>query len=355
MSDTRRPLGLKRLALAGAAVAIGLTATIADAHAERVRWKMHAAYASNIPIIGDTPTMLVETIDKASGGEFKIKHFEPGALVPGIKYYDPVSSGALDSAYGTPGFNVNKNFAYAFFASVPFGPRAGEYLAWMRYGGGEEMAREMYARDNIRFYVCGVAPPETSGWFRKEIKSLDDLKGLKMRFFGLGAKVMEKFGVSTQLLSAGDIYPALELGSIDATEFSMPVTDKGYGFYQIAKHNYFPGWHQQSTINELLVNMDKYNALSDAHKELLAAGCDRATLYMFVKGEASQFDAIKFHQSKGVTIHRWTDEQLAQFEAAWKEVIADEIAGNDDAKRIWDSYSKFRADYAVWRDNGYLK
>ena len=341
--------------LAGAVAAVGMTATMADAQAERVRWKMHAAYASNIPIIGDTPTMMIETVSKASGGEFQIKHFEPGALVPGIAYYDPVSSGSIDAAYGTPGFNVNKNNAYAFFASVPFGPGAGEYLAWMRYGGGEDMAREMYGKDNIRFNICGIAPPETSGWFRKEIKTLDDLKGLKMRFFGLGAKVMEKFGVSTQLLAAGDIYPALELGSIDATEFSMAVTDKGYGFYQVAKHNYFPGWHQQATINELLVHQAKYDALSEAHKELLAAACDRATLYMFVKGEALQFDAIKFHQEKGVTVHRWSDEILAQFEAAWQEVIAAEIAGNEDAKRIWASYSKFREDYAVWKDNGYLK
>jgi TRAP-type mannitol/chloroaromatic compound transport system substrate-binding protein len=344
-----------RYALAGAVAVVGLASIATDTQAERVRWKLHAAYASNIPIIGDTPTMMIDTVDKASGGEFKIKHFEPGALVPGNAYYDPVSSGALDSAYGTPGFNVNKNFAYAFFASVPFGPRAGEYLAWMRYGGGEDMAREMYGRDSIRFYICGIAPPETSGWFRNEIKTLDDLKGLKMRFFGLGAKVMEKFGVSTQLLAGGDIYPALELGSIDATEFSMPVTDQGYGFYQIAKHNYFPGWHQQSTINELLVNQGKYEALSDPHKELLAAACDRATLYMFVKGEASQFDAIKFHQSKGVTIHRWSDANLAKFEAAWQEVIADEIKENEDAKKIWASLSAFRKDYAIWKDNGYLK
>jgi len=341
--------------LAGAVAAIGMAATVADAQAERVRWKMHAAYASNIPIIGDTPTMVIDTIDKVSNGEFKIKHFEPGALVPGIAYYDPVSSGSIDSAYGTPGFNVGKNNAYAFFASVPFGPGAGEYLAWMRYGGGEAMAREMYGRDGIQFFICGIAPPETSGWFRKEIKTTDDLKGLKMRFFGLGAKVMEKFGVSTQLLAAGDIYPALELGSIDATEFSMAVTDKGYGFYQVAKHNYFPGWHQQATINELLVNKAKYDGLSDPHKELLAAACDRATLYMFVKGEALQFDAMKFFQEKGVTLHRWSDDILAQFEKAWQEVIAAEIAANADAKNIWASYSKFRADYKVWKDNGYLK
>jgi TRAP-type mannitol/chloroaromatic compound transport system substrate-binding protein len=345
---------VKTAALLGLATGVVMAST-GDADAKRVRWKMHSAFGSKIAVIGEGAVNISDTITKASGGDVTLKMFEPGALVPGTQYYDPISSGALDAGFGTPGYHVNKNNAYAFFSAVPFGPGAGEYLAWMRYGGGEEIATEMYGRDQIRYNLCGVIAPESSGWFRNEVKSVDDLRGLKMRFFGLGAKVMEKFGVSTQLLAGGDIYPALELGSIDATEFSMPVTDKGYGFYQIAKHNYFPGWHQQSTINELLVNQDAYKALSDAHKELLAAGCDRATLYMFVKGEASQYDAIKFHQSKGVTIHRWTDEQLAQFEAAWKEVIAEEIAGNEDAKRIWASYSKFREDYAVWRDNGYLK
>ena len=140
----------------------------------------------------------------------------------------------------------------------PFGPPAPEFLAWLFYGGGVELAEEMYGRDNIKFHACGMIPPETSGWFREEITSLDQLQGLKMRFFGLGAKVMQKFGVSTQQLAGGDIYPALELGTIDATEFSMPAIDRSYGFYQIAKYNYFPGWHQQSTTNEILINKEKW-------------------------------------------------------------------------------------------------
>ena len=340
---------------AGVMAAVTFAGAASDADAKRVRWKMHSAFGGKLIVLGEGANYVADSITKMSGGELTMKFFEPGALVPGTAYYDPVSSGALDAAFGTPGYNVNKNNAYAFFSAVPFGPSAGEYLAWMQYGGGNELATEMYARDKIQYVQCGIIAPESSGWYRKEIKSADDLRGLKMRFFGLGAKVMEKFGVSTQLLAGGDIYPALELGSIDATEFSMPATDKDLGFYQIAKHNYFPGWHQQSTMNELLIYKPSYDALDDTQKALIKTSCDANVMFMFVRGEAIQFPAMKFHQEKGVTIHRWSDEMLAKFEAAWNEVVADEIKDNEDSKKIWASLTAFRKDYAIWKDNGYLK
>ena len=341
--------------VAGALLATMVVGAASDADAKRVRWKVHSGFGSKLFVIGTGPYNVSNSLKAMSNGEIDLKIFEPGALVPGIAYYDPVSSGSIDAAWGTPGFNVNKNFAYAFFSSVPFGPNGGEYLAWMRYGGGVQMADEMYGRDGIKFYICNIIPPETSGWFRKEINSVADLKGLKMRFFGLGAKVMEKFGVSTQLLAAGDIYPALELGSIDATEFSLAAIDKDLGFYQVAKHNYFPGWHQQATIGELLVNKAKHDELDDSQKAMLKAACDQQTLQGFVEGEAGQFEAMLFHKEKGVQIHRWSDEMIATFEKAWLEVIQAEIKNSEDAKKIWASYSKFRDDYAIWREHGYLR
>ncbi|MCG8597455.1 MAG: C4-dicarboxylate ABC transporter, partial [Kiloniellales bacterium] len=243
-----RALGVLAFAVSAAVV----FSTTADA--KKVRWKMHAAFGENVAVLGPPPHRVADAVKAMSGGDFDIRVFEPGALVGGYAYYDPVGQGAIDAAFGTPGANQGKNSAYNFFSTWPFGPAAPEFLAWFVYGGGVELATEMYARDNIKYLLCGMIPPETSGWFRNEITSLEQLKGLKMRFFGLGAKVMQKFGVSTQQLAGGDIYPALELGTIDATEFSMPAIDRSYGFYQIAKHNYFPGWHQQSTANEILVN-----------------------------------------------------------------------------------------------------
>lgn len=344
---------LRTVAATAIVSAMAASTFVSDAEA-RTRWKVHSAFGSKIFVIGPGPHNIAKAIETMSDGDFIMKPFEPGALVPGTKYFDAVSTGSIDAAWGTPGYDTHKNFAFSFFSAVPFGPGGGEYLAWMRHGGGDEIATEMYARDNIKYYMCNLIAPESSGWFRKEIKSLADLKGLKMRFFGLGAKVMEKFGVSTQLLAGGDIYPALELGTIDATEFSMPAIDKDLGFYQIAKHNYFPGWHQQSTLGSLLVNQDKLKALPESQQEMITQACQAQVMRSFAESEAFQHQAMAFHQSKGVTIHRWSPEILAELEGKWKEVIAAEIADSKDAQTIWESYSKFREGYSIWRENGYL-
>lgn len=335
---------------------LATSALLSPAHAEKkVRWKMHGAYGANVAVIGPPGPRIAEAVRKMSGGDFDIKFFEPGALAGGYAYYDPISQGGFEAAYGTPAANQGKNSAFAFASTWPFGPGVGEFLAWIQHGGGEELISELYARDNIKYLLCGFIAPETSGWFREPITSTDQLKGLKMRFFGVGAKVMQKFGVSTQQLAAGDIYPALELGTIDATEFSMPAIDRSLGLHQIAKYNYFPGWHQQATSNELLINMDKWNELPESYQAMLETACDANIAQQFADGEASQFQAMLDNESDGVTNMVWPDEILAEFRAAWEEVLADEIADNPDAQKIWESYSAFHEKYKVWGDRGYLK
>ena len=348
---TRFTLGLYGLVVGATALSL---VTAADA-SDKVRWKMHSTYSKALAVAGPPPHQVADIIDRMSDGDFKIKVFEPGALVAGAKYYDAVSEGSIEAAYGSPGFNAGKNSAYAFFASIPFGPNAGEMMAWLKHGGGIDLARELYAQDNIYFLPCGLLPPETGGWYRKEIKSLEDFKGLKMRFFGLGAKIMEKFGVSTQLLAPGDVYPALELGTIDAAEQSVPAIDRGLGFYQVAKFNYYPGWHQQSTVQELVVNLKKWEALKDGYKAMVEAACDQALLNQFADGEATQFVAMQANQKDGVQIKTYPDSFLAAFKGAWKDVIAEETAANPDSKRAWDSLSAFRDQYKIWGDVAYVK
>lgn len=176
-----------------------------------------------------------------------------------------------------------------------------------------------------------------------------------MRFFGLGAKVMQKLGVDTQLLAGGDIYPALERGTIDATEFSMPAIDLDLGFYQVAKHYYFPGWHQQSTTFELMIHKPTWDALSDKHKAVLETVCRANFTAGLAEGEAIQAEALKELEAKGVTLHRWDPAILATIEQTWNEV-AKEIAASDKAfAESWESLQSFRADYARWRELGYLK
>lgn len=326
-----------------------------SAYADKVTLNMPSTFPGSLIQLGQAGVKLQDTLNLISGGDIEVKFFEPNALVPPLEIYDNVSNGSVDAGWSVPGYWGSKNSAYNLFAAVPFGPSAGEYLAWHWYGGGEEMMNEIYNRDGIQSLVCGVIAPEASGWFRKEIKSPEDLKGLKMRFFGLGAKVMQKLGVDTQLLAGGDIYPALERGTIDATEFSMPAIDQNLGFYNIAKHYYFPGWHQQSTIQELLISKAKWDSMDDRQRAMVTTACRANTATQLAEGEAIQGKALAEMEANGVTIHKWPQEMLDTFKGAWEEVVAEEIAANPDFKNVWDSMQEFRAEYSKWSNLGYLQ
>jgi len=322
----------------------------------KVRINLASAFPTSLPIVGEALPKLAKKVARASDGNVEIKVNEPGALVPALQAIQAASRGSVDAAWSTAGFFSGTDSAFDMFTAVPFGPGVGEYLAWMYYGGGLELAREMFAKHNVHYIPCGITPPEASGWFRKEIKSAQDLKGLKMRFFGLGAKVMEKMGVSTQLLAPGDIFQALQLGTIDATEFAMPVMDQKFGFYQVAKFYYFPGWHQQASILALVINQKKWDSLADSQKGVIELGCGDNIREMIAEGEAQQWKAMKEMRDKhGVKIMHWSPEILRAYEKAWNEVVADQSAQNPNFKKVYDSYSKFRADFAIWREHGYLQ
>ncbi len=321
---------------------------------KKVKWKMASTFPGSLTQLGTAGVRFQEQISRISNKNIQVKFFEPGALVPALEVFDAVSSGAIDAGWSTPGYWAGKVPALPLFGAVPFGPSAGEYMAWIYYGGGKQLFEEIYAKHNIKGIFCGVIPPEASGWFRKEINTIEDMKGMKMRFFGLGAKVMEKIGVSTQLIAGGDIFPALELGTIDATEFSMPAVDLNLGFYQVAKHYYFPGWHQQSTLFELMVNMDKWNKLSDTQRAQIEVTCGDNMRNSIAEGDAIQIKALETLKSKGVIIHKWSSEILQTLEKAWMEVVEEESSKDEDFRRSWNSLSTFRKNYQTWKDLGYL-
>ena len=341
---------------AAAALTLGLVAASSDASAvERIRWKMQSTWGSQVAINGESAVYFSKKIEELSEGKIQIRFHEPNALVPSLEVWDAVKNKAIHAGYTTPGYHAGKIPAVSFFTAVPFGPSMGEYHAWMEYGGGNELKEEIYAEHGLYPINCLSHAPETSGWFKKKINSVEELKGLKMRFFGLGAMVMSKLGVSTQLLAGGDIYPALEKGVIDATEFSMPTHDLSYGFYQLAKFNYFPGWHQQTSIGELLLNLEEWNKLSDTAKALITSACRDTVWWALVRSEAKQVPAMRELEKKGVTFVRWSEEDLAKIEAAWDEVVAEQSAEDPLFAKIYASYKAFRDDYAIWRDNAYLK
>ncbi len=346
---------IHRIAAFGVAAAFVFAGAMAQAQDKKVRVQMQSNFATSVAILGPNAKYTAETIQRVSGGSIEVKFFEPGALVPPGQAFDAVASGALDAAWATPGFWTGKDIAFAVFATVPFGPDGGEYLAWMKFGGGEKLMQELYAKYGIHSLLCNLIAPEASGWFRKEIKTLDDLKGLKMRFFGLGANVMQKMGVSTQLLQAGEIFQALQLGTIDATEFSMPAMDLTLGFHQVAKFYYFPGWHQQSTFGDMLWNKKKWDTLSPTQQAQVEASCDSAIVRGFALSEASQAKAMREIESKGVKLMTWDKTFLAAYEKAWNEVVIEQTAKSPEFKKAWDSLSAFRAEYSVWRERGYLR
>jgi TRAP-type mannitol/chloroaromatic compound transport system substrate-binding protein len=351
-------LGLARTLLSLAAVAVigAAPASAADAQDKRVKWKMQSAFGSQLPHIGTSGVRFSKNIERLSAGRFEIKFFEPGALVPPLECFDAVAKGSVESCWTTPGYYTGKYPALAFFTTVPFGPPIGEFLAWKWFGGGNKLRDEIYAKHNLVSIDCFAIAPETSGWFRSEIKSVKELQGLKMRFFGLGAQVMQKLGVSTQLLAAADIYPALERGVIDATEFSMPTMDIKLGFHQVAKFNYFPGWHQQSSVSELMMNKDAWDKLPDNYKAMIEIAAGDSMMHTYAESESAQFAVMKEMGEKyGVKIRRWSDEDLATIEQAWLDVLKEESAKDPLFKKVADHYLDYRGKYAVWGKSQVMK
>ncbi len=346
---------LRLAAIAGLAGSLAV-AFGTGAHAEeKVRWKMQSMFGSKLSVIGETAPRFSKNIKRISGGTLEIKFFEPGMLVPSLEGFEAVKTGSVDAVWGTAGHHAGKVPALAWFSAVPFGPGPAEIMAWLYKGGGDEIYDRIYAEHGLKGVHCGIIAPEASGWFRKEIKSVDDLKGLKMHFIGLGALVMQKMGVSTYLLSAADVYPALERGVIDAAEASMPSIDRDLGFHRIAQHYYFPGWHQQSSVLELLLSKAKWDGLSDQHKAMIEITCGDSVRNMIALAEFKQPAALAVLESKGVTLHRWPPEVLAALRKAWDEVVVERSAEDPLFKEVAEHYKAFRAKYAVWKDYGYLR
>ncbi len=347
--------GFKGLAVCLIAGSVAFVAGDATAQ-KKVKWKMQSAWSTEVPNAGESGVRFVDAVSTMSNNKFNIKFFDPGALVPALETFDAVAKGSIESAWTTPGYHAGRYPGLSFMTTVPFGPSLTEFLSWKWFGGGNDIRDRIYAKHDLKAFDAFSHGPETSGWFKEPITDLDQLKGMKMRFFGLGAKVMTKIGVSTQLLAGADIYPALERGVIDATEYSMPTNDIKYGFYQIAKNNYFPGWHQQSSVSEFLTNKTKFEALPDAYQAMIVNATQAQVIYTHADADAQQFTAMKTMQDKyGVTIHRWADEHLAVFEKAWLEVVQEESEKDAIFKEFADSYFAFRNAFKLWGDAQAMK
>lgn len=349
---------LLRSATLSAAIlaAAGLAGFSGDVSAEQLRWKMPIAFASNLPGLGTPAPWVAEQLKTASDGELQVRVYEPGKLVPPFDILQSVSDGKVQAGYTWIGYDQGKVPAVPLFAAVPFGLKPWAFSGWYLFGGGHDMLQEVYANKGFNVYaqLCGIIGPETAGWYSKPLKSLDDYKGIKIRFAGLGGKVLEKLGASVTMMPGGELYQALEKGTIDATEFSMPAIDQILGFDQIVKYNLFPGWHQPFTAQYMLINGDEWNKTTDAQKAMIESTCTAATLRGLAEGEYKNGAVLAELQEKGVQNDLLPVEILRELKAVTDEVLAEEAAKDEDFKRAYESQQAFLDTYVIWDKRAYL-
>jgi len=343
----------KRWMYLGLALTVGLSTSVVNA-GDNIRWKVPVAFGTNLPALGDNITYVAKSLKSASAGAVQFKVFEPGKLVPPLSITAAVKDAKVPAGYTWLGYDQGKIPASPLFSARPFGMEPWAYTAWWYEAGGKALAEETYSKHGVHPILCGIIGPETAGWFRKAITSLDDIKGLKIRFAGLGGKVMQRAGASVTLLPGGEIFQALEKGAIDASEFSMPAIDQKLGFNKVAKFNYFPGWHQPFTAFHLVVNKKLWAGLSQKNKSLVNMACTAGVLRNLSKGEAIQGEVIKGFPAKGVTASSLPNGILKELKILTAQVLEEEAANDAMFKKVYESQEAFSENYKHWKRLGYL-
>ncbi|MEL0048205.1 MAG: TRAP transporter substrate-binding protein [Gammaproteobacteria bacterium] len=320
----------------------------------RIAWRLPIVFQTTMPVLGDNPVYLTRMIKAASGGAIDLQIFEPGEIVPAFSITDAVRDGKVSAGYTWLGYDQGKIPASPLVSAVPFGMEPWEYTAWWYEGDGRQLTEDLYQRYNIHPILCGITGPETAGWFRRRIDSLDDVKGLKIRFAGLGGQVIERLGASVTMLPGGEIFQALEKGAIDATEFALPVVDQSLGFNRVAPYNYYPGWHQPFTSSHLVVNLAVWQTLSDADQALLELGCTAAVTRNLAQAEALQGEIIAGFADIGVSAEILPEPLLRELNKVSDQVLQEEANRDPDFAEILASQRAFRSQYAQWKSRAYL-
>lgn len=344
--DRRSFIKSAGLVTAGGAVATTL-ATPALAQDTR-ELKMVTTWGKNLPGLGTGAQRLADRITKASDGRISVKLFAAGELVPPFESHDAVQSGSADMYHGAEYYWQGKNKAFNFFAAVPMGLTAAENDAWMQFGGGQELWDELSAGFGIKAFPAGNTGAQMGGWFRNEVNTVEDLKGIKMRMPGLGGEVLRRVGMTAVALPGGEVFPALQAGTIDATEWVGPWLDLTFGFYKVAKFYYGPGFHEPGTTLSLGINKGIWDSMSEADQELISACAYAENNQMYseinFRNGAALAELVNVH---GVQRRDFSDEIFEAFAKASEEVVS-EVAEDDLGRRIVDSFRKARTDLGGW-------
>jgi TRAP-type mannitol/chloroaromatic compound transport system substrate-binding protein len=314
------------------------------AGAEPTRLVTPLAYGTHLPGLGTPPKKLARLIKERSGGKLELELKEPGDGTQPQEILDKVAGGTVDAGFATSSFWAAKLPAAPLFSGYPFGPDARGYLAWFERGNGRALYQEMYDHAGLKLHVmpCGFGGAEAGGWFAKEVETPDDIKSLRMRIFGLGGRVMARLGATTVLIPGGKLPAAFDKGEIDAAELYPPAIDRRQGLEEKVKLIYAPGWHQPETVLELIVNKDRWNALSARQRELVEAACRETLLATLEESAKLQADALANLAKQGVKIEPWPEAVLSAFRSAWAEVAKTEGEQDYFFKSVLDDLDKFR-------------
>jgi TRAP-type mannitol/chloroaromatic compound transport system substrate-binding protein len=330
----RRDL-LKAGALAAPAAALAAPAVAQGT----IEWNLPTSFPSRAPGIGTNVTTFAERVNAMSDGQLTLKVFSGGELVPAFGVEDAVGQGTAPIGHSTPYYNAGKNSAYHFFSAVPFGMTAVETHGWLRYGGGQELWDEIYARQNLKPFASGNSGIQAAGWFRNPIESIEDLSGLNFRIAGLGGEAMRKLGVNAVLLPPQEIFPSFQSGAIDATEWVGPLLDQAFGLQKVASYCYLPAFHEPSAILEVVVNKDAWDELP-ANLQAVIANAAEAS-YAETSAQFDYFNAVAFKSlaDEGVTFGAFPDDVIAALRVATGEVMAENAAANPDFATVMESYN----------------
>ncbi|MGD1878293.1 MAG: TRAP transporter substrate-binding protein [Kiloniellaceae bacterium] len=335
---------MKRAATAAAATTVAASSFPAPAISQGLmQWRMQTTWPKNFPGLGTGANKLAEYIGAASGGKLTVEVYGGGEIVPAFETMDAVASGTIEMGHGAPYYWKGKLAATQYIAAVPFGLNAQEQNAWLQFGGGQEIADKIYKQLGCKFFASGNTGVQAGGWFNKEINSLEDYKGLKMRITGLGGEVVKAAGGNVVTLPGGEIPPALQSGAIDATEWVGPYNDLAFGLYKSAKFYYYPGWHEPATLLDNFINMNAWESLSDDLKAVVAAANGYVNGYVLNEFVAKNNGALNTLVSEhGVILKKFPDEVLNALGALSGKVIGDLAAADPLSREVMDSIASFR-------------
>jgi TRAP-type mannitol/chloroaromatic compound transport system substrate-binding protein len=348
MQDVNRRKFLKAGAITGAVAASATLATPAIASGKR-QLKLVTTWPKNFPGLGTGAQRFADMVTAMTDGRLTVKLYAGGELVPPFEAFDAVASGTADLYHGAEYYWQGKSKAFNFFAAVPLGLSATEQNAWVNHGGGQQLWDELSAKFNVKAFACGNTGVQMGGWFNKEINSLEDLKGLKIRMPGLGGEVMRRLGAAAVSLPGSEIFPALQSGSIDATEWVGPWNDLAFGLYKVTKFYYYPGFHEPGTTLSAGINLDLWNSMSKADQAVIRAAAlaeDNLSLSEFnARNGASLASLMNKHN---VQLRKFSDEILKEIGTVANQVLADTAKEDDISKRVYDSFNKFRTESVEW-------